>query len=388
MLFQYFYVILYSEINKILKKMKKNIITEAVNEVVDKYLSFTAEELHSDYDRSDTYDNAEKKALMAKYNAPSKKAKDIQNCILVELRNLRKKATSFTIDDLRDFTRLNTGISIYSKFKDAMDQESKAFAKFFFTYYEEKIAKNGWEKFINYSLNDLKWIAAKNHFRAYEVDDTSKMYKHAKKYLYENSSEAKSKEDLFADLEKKFHEKMADFKVAYLNEAEEYGRQYYAKCPSIIEKYTEIVKKYDMDMDARKKEVREDPNITYSYWHDYQYNALDHARSKASKVLNEAKMTLKRYTEDTYAQKERDDAEDRFNHNVKALVQRVVEKGLILDKIEIFGICEDPKFFEMHITDGNFNLYARSIWAAEGSSYVTPHFRFIITNKKSHKSRL
>lgn len=39
----------------------------------------------------------------------------------------------------------------------------------------------------------------------------------------------------------------------------------------------------------------------------------------------------------------------------------------------------NPKFFEMTITDGNQSLHARSIWAAEYSENVTAHYRFIIS---------
>ena len=41
-----------------------------------------------------------------------------------------------------------------------------------------------------------------------------------------------------------------------------------------------------------------------------------------------------------------------------------------------------PKLFELEVTDGNITLYARSIWAAEWSDKMIPHFRFIITNKR------
>lgn len=36
----------------------------------------------------------------------------------------------------------------------------------------------------------------------------------------------------------------------------------------------------------------------------------------------------------------------------------------------------------MRVTDGTKNVYCRSVWAAEFSEKMIPHFRFIITNRK------
>ena len=58
------------------------------------------------------------------------------------------------------------------------------------------------------------------------------------------------------------------------------------------------------------------------------------------------------------------------------------EKEFEFSKIKVNSISNDPKLFELEVTDGNITLYARSIWAAEWSDKMIPHFRFIITNKR------
>lgn len=50
--------------------------------------------------------------------------------------------------------------------------------------------------------------------------------------------------------------------------------------------------------------------------------------------------------------------------------------------MKITRVASDPKFFDMMITDGEKNLHARSIFAAEFSVKMRPHFRFIITNAR------
>ena len=71
-----------------------------------------------------------------------------------------------------------------------------------------------------------------------------------------------------------------------------------------------------------------------------------------------------------------------FNRNIATLASRIMTQDFDFDKLEVTSISDDPKYFELQITDGKNNLYARSIYAAEFSEKMVPHFRFIITNKR------
>lgn len=52
------------------------------------------------------------------------------------------------------------------------------------------------------------------------------------------------------------------------------------------------------------------------------------------------------------------------------------------EKITVSNVKNEPKFFEMTITDGEKKLYCRSVLAAQFSEKMIPHFRFIMTERK------
>lgn len=85
------------------------------------------------------------------------------------------------------------------------------------------------------------------------------------------------------------------------------------------------------------------------------------------------------YTLDEYIKKEVESALRDFDYTVISLAARIMRKKLDYNKLQISNVYNDPKFFEMNITDGNIKLYARSIIAAEYSDKVSTHLRFIIT---------
>ena len=56
--------------------------------------------------------------------------------------------------------------------------------------------------------------------------------------------------------------------------------------------------------------------------------------------------------------------------------------NLNVANIAISNVKNDPKFFEMMLSDGENKLYLRSVFAAQFSEKMIPHFRFIITERK------
>ena len=116
-------------------------------------------------------------------------------------------------------------------------------------------------------------------------------------------------------------------------------------------------------------------------YHDIEYKEIDKSITRLSKSINELKMILNK-TKVDFIQENREDAEQTFNHNIANLAEKLYEKEFEFSKIKVNSISNDPKLFELEVTDGNITLYARSIWAAEMSDKMIPHFRFIITNKR------
>ena len=68
-----------------------------------------------------------------------------------------------------------------------------------------------------------------------------------------------------------------------------------------------------------------------------------------------------------------------IDHGKSTLADRLLDKKFIIEKTVVSNVQNDPKFFEMTITDGEKKLYCRSVLAAEFSEKMIPHFRFIMT---------
>jgi len=120
-------------------KNLKDIISEKL--IINHHLNikekeFTDEELHNDYDEvSGAYTKAEKEPFKDKYGVNSNKIRDIQLVILDHLRENRQKKKKFTVDDYKDFIRLEPP-ERYEKFAELLDNEPKEFIKFLLKIYE------------------------------------------------------------------------------------------------------------------------------------------------------------------------------------------------------------------------------------------------------------
>lgn len=82
-----------------------------------------------------------------------------------------------------------------------------------------------------------------------------------------------------------------------------------------------------------------------------------------------------------YLNKTVEDAENNFKSAVALIAKRCEKAGLVADRLQVNEISDnDAKAFEIYVSDGEKTMHARSIFCAEFSSIVTPHWRFIITN--------
>ncbi len=73
------------------------------------------------------------------------------------------------------------------------------------------------------------------------------------------------------------------------------------------------------------------------------------------------------------------EADAKFMADIKVMADKIREKSIREDNHSLVYAGDDPKHIEIEITDGQATLYARSIFAAENSVLVSPHFRFIVT---------
>lgn len=80
-----------------------------------------------------------------------------------------------------------------------------------------------------------------------------------------------------------------------------------------------------------------------------------------------------------FIEKTVEDAEHKYKADIELVSDRVRKMKMDEKSIEVLSQQDDPKAFDMVLTDGQKQVRARSIYAAENSVKVTPHYRFIIT---------
>lgn len=325
---------------------------------------FTREELRKDYNAVEGADGAEKKTLAAKYGVQSLKKADIQKEILNQLREARKTAVTFDIEDVRDFFRLEPGVL---KIKDYLKDESIEFVKYLKGHEEEYLKKHKLDKWIGFPISS-------NIPLSYADKDKLKRYAKITEYLKEAQPRPRTaKDEEFDRLVRKFTDLLADYKKEYLNRVRDYARERYNK--TLPEKLQTLRDKYaDLKAEGSKLDWRTD-RVAY----DRNYDA----RRKVANQIDAIDKFFKKYGKLTdYIKDCEKNASDEFEGNIRTLSDRIMREELNTDKLVVKSVHDDPKVFNMKITDGTKNLYCRSILAAMFSSYMIPHYRFIITNRK------
>lgn len=80
-----------------------------------------------------------------------------------------------------------------------------------------------------------------------------------------------------------------------------------------------------------------------------------------------------------YIDEEVDAAERQYKRDMEKIAERIRNMNMEEENISVQSIFPDPKHYDITVTDGKRTAHARSIFAAEYSVKVTPHYRFIIT---------
>lgn len=338
-------------------------------------VKFSSEELHNDYNRASDVTGQEKKDLIAKYGVESKKTQDIKNKILEILRDLRNNKKTFDNQDITDFLRLHDYVT--SRMVEGLKNEPKEFSNYLKEYYFERLKSRKLESYalITGSLNNYRLSIADK--------DTIKTYQKIAKAIDEinPSKEKLNEKEHFEMLNNRITELMQDFKVIYLKRIEEYAKDKYKYYST--ESNLDILKKKRENAENNLRKYKEENNIKWIKYNDYKGNELQKYVDKAQRNIDQFKAFTKMYpTEKSYLDKCHKDGEDTFANNIASISERLIKDNLKIDNLSISNVKNDPKFFEMIITDGEKKLYLRSIFAAEYSTKMIPHFRFIITERK------
>lgn len=332
--------------------------------------NLTKEEVRKDYDIVDGLDSKkEKQEYAKKYGVDSVKKEDIKMAILLKLREFRKTATQFDEEDWYEFRRLS-GYSV-QKLPEYLKEENPKFVTWLQEYYKGKYMKGRLANWIGINPGN-------NTFGlSYADRDTIKYYNKILTFIQENTPKTRTvKDEIFDSLVNKFTDLLADYKEEYLKRVANFAKK----------RFTEVFPKDLEELKSKRKESSDRLDKI-----DWRKNRLEYNKeykiysSLNSKIERLAKI-LEKYTEKTYTEECVKHATEEFEASIKELASRIMKDELEVDKLDVKSVHDDPKIFKMKITDGTKNLYCRSIIAAMNSSYMIPHYRFIITNRSKDDS--
>ena len=253
-----------------------------------------------------------------------------------------------------------------------LDEESLDFINFMRAYYEEKL-KSKKSKFG--SLFDLKnsakgrdWNYAMSAADKYLIDTYNNLTQYIEEHDQTKLSSKQDQQTIINSIKQKLIENTKEFHEEYIKRVEIFANKYWDKLPSNLEsskkKYEEAKKLYKDEQDYDKSKI------------------LKRKMEEASRIYNSYLIVSKKYlSKNEYIDKCKEDAEAKFDSNITSIAERLKKQDFVITDIKVSGIHNDPKFYAMYITDGVKKVYCRSIWAAEFSDKMIPHFRFIITTK-------
>ena len=79
------------------------------------------------------------------------------------------------------------------------------------------------------------------------------------------------------------------------------------------------------------------------------------------------------------------DAEKKYQSDMMVVADKVRQMHMNERNLSVKSIKTSVKGFDIVVSDGEKKIYARSIYAAENSVFVVPHFRFIVTDRTNMK---
>jgi hypothetical protein len=310
-------------------------------------MNISKEEYLNDYENLDCLENKEKIDVANKYGTNSKKKKDILNAIALYAREERKTRKEYDGADITMFGRLDWS---ERNFINYISEESIEFQKYYLQFLLEKIKK--------YKVS--KYIYAKN-LNSYGLSSSDKMFikrfqtldSHLKESDMSLEDKLKAYEitTLKNSIKARLEENLQEFHDELINQSKEFAKR-----------------RYNFIKNSRE-ELINNPELDSN-------KALRTRFSKAVTFLTRFK-TIESFIDECVK-----DAEKDFDNNINLIVERIFDKELDVTNISCSSPIIDKNRINLIITDGKKRLYCRAIIAAEFSTVMVPHVRFIVTEKK------
>lgn len=104
--------------------------------------------------------------------------------------------------------------------------------------------------------------------------------------------------------------------------------------------------------------------------------------TRQMRIIANFRVRSNNFNEKEYIDKMRERVKEDYKRRIELIADRILRAKMEWEKISVEQIADnDSKGFKIYVSDGTRRMYARSIFCAEYSIIVEPHFRFIITNK-------
>ena len=346
-------------------------------------LKYSENKLISDYEVLDNMPTkAVKLSIASEYGLESAKTKEIQKAIIKAMVAVRHEKSSFNESDIKWFNRLD----IPSTYKRALPFFEAGPIEFIEYVKEHVKAKLISRRLFNPDTNSVRNVNMSSADK-YLVT----RYNNYMKFLTENNPDEIIKNAQVAGenaiIKGILLKDMKEFHEAYIERVILWSNKYYSRLPELIVNAKDIVEKtkktyYKIDhicCDLHNSGKHQESRVMYNK----ECVPAKKAWEKATRYYNSLYTIIKKYpTVEEYVYFQVHEAEEKYMADIDSIVERIKEKNFNIYNLKVTDVHNDPKFFEMIITDGDKKMFARSIWAAEFSEKVTAHYRFIITNCK------
>lgn len=278
----------------------------------------------------------EKKAVAMEYGIQSNKAAEIEAILWKKANELRRQAGMIDNGAFYIFNRCFNLPEAPAKLRAAMEPETDAFIKGYIEYIRPQVEKrNKFGRYDNRIMTLNKILAERS-----KSNDTER---HA----------------LIASLQAQ----TADFKFQYVE--------------NIL-----VFEKARFNAFYQFKDMRcwvgYDRQVVISS--EYAGLVPENISVRWVQAFNNMKTYSNGFDQAFFEDRVRRDATADYDANIEVIADRVRGAGMDTGSVKVEFIGNDPKAFEMYLSDGIHRLHCRSVFCAEFSVLVSAHWRFIITN--------
>lgn len=181
------------------------------------------------------------------------------------------------------------------------------------------------------------------------------------------------KENANAPIESALRNVMTNFRIEWFNRMIKWHGEHY-----------DYMKSIEDDVRAKRSAAYADKQTTWRILPRFaspEYKDAERRYTECGRILSD--MVFRVSNKDEYIAKIREGLAATWENGIKILADKVRTFGIDETSIEASAPNVTEKGFETYLHDNKTRtLHARVIWAAEHSVIVTPHTRYIVTERK------